>query len=879
MSVHSNAWLRLLVRLLPARFRAEYGDDLLLALQDWRRDPSRSRMPPQWLAATWFLLRTNLQERFSPTVARRTLAQPGKQASTMDLFLQDARYSVRALAKRPGFTAIALLTLAVGVGANTAIFSVVNAVVLRPLPYPQPDSLVQVRRENTTQPGDLHSTSQVDLEDLARDVESFADLVGYQSTSVTLTGENEPEVLRAQAVTSGLLRVFRAAPAQGRDLVAQDNLPKAPRVAMISDALLQSHLGGDPQAVGKTLFLDGENVEIVGVAPPDFAFRDAVLWIPLYNDTEGCGRGCRLLTGIGRIADGEDPESLASSMEVVSKRLEVDFPGDNTNIRFVATDLKHSLLGQTRSGLFILLGAVGLVLLIAAANLASLQVARGTGRKAEIAVRSALGANRLRLSRLVLLETLLLAVGGGALGVALGTAVTRIVVALAPADVPRLSEASLDLPVLLFGLATSLGVSLLFALWPTWRLVGASSRTGRSTDDRADVRTRNLLMVGEVALSLVLLVAAGLLFKTYDRLLQVDVGFDPAGVHSFFVALPEQPYEDPEKTVAFFESLERELQSLPGIESVGSVLGLPFGRNRLSTSVEFVGEPPVPPEHERNTVIRVVTSGYLDTLGISGVAGRGLEPTDRRDGQGVAVVNQEFVDRYLDGQDVIGKEIELSIALGYDDEPPRIIVGVVENNLSAIPQEETQPETFVPQAQMAAPWLSVAMRAKGPLSWTAVTEAVRRVDPNIPLRRKVAMTEAIDEDRGPARFYLVLLGTFAAIAVFLAAIGLYGVISYLVSRRTREIAIRLAVGANSADVVGHFVGQGLKLVAIGVGVGVGISLLGSRLLASLLYEVDPFDPSTYVLVCLAMVLVAMTAVLGPAMRAGRVAPARALKEE
>ena len=525
-----------------------------------------------------------------------------------------------------------------------------------------------------------------------------------------------------------------------------------------------------------------------------------------------------------------------------------------------------------------MLGAVGLVLLIAAANLASLQIARSTGRKTEIGVRAALGATQVRLCTMILLETVLLGVGGAILGAGLGHAATKLVVALAPADVPRLDQASLDFRVLGFALTISLGVSLLFALLPAWRTAAGTGQTRRATANRADIRSRNSLIVGEVALSLVLLIGAGLLFRTYDRLLAVDLGFEEHGLHSFFVSLPDEPYIDPEKTIVFFDALEQELASVPGVQSVGSVLGRPFGRNMFSASFELLDQPEAPPGEGIVAPVRVVTPGFNSTFQIPLLSGRDLRESDRREGAGVALVNQAFVDKFSGNQEPLGREIQVHLSLGFDDDPVRTIVGVIGNTRGSNPSKE-YPGIFIPEAQMASPWMNVVMRTAGPLSWPAIQAAVQRVDPNIPLRQKETLVEAIDRARGPARFYLVLLGGFAVIAVLLAAIGLYGVVSYLVSRRTREIAIRLAIGATSTNVVRHILGQGLKPVFLGIALGLLVSTLGARLLGSLLYEVKPFDLATYATVSVGLVLVALSAIFVPAQRAGRVPPARALKEE
>ena len=714
----------------------------------------------------------------------------------MDLTLHDLRFAVRSLARRPGFVLIAVLTLAVGVGANTAIFTVVDAVLLEPLPYEDPDSLISVRRIDDNAPGERRSMSQPDIEDLS-DLDGISRIAGYQNTSVTLTGQGEPEVIRAGAVNDGLLSVFSLEPLVGRDLDRKDNVPDGERVVLVSHAFWQARLGGGDDVVGSTIELDGDSHQIVGIAPDGFDFpSETRLWVPLYNDVEDCGRSCHFLTGIARLAKGRSLEEARQELAVVAAGLAQEYP-ENVGKTFVPIALHDFQVGEARRGLLILLGAVGLVMLIAAANLASLQVARGTARKREMAVRTVLGANRSRLCRLVLLESGLLGVLGGVIGIVLAVAATRWILSMAPAEVPRVVDGLMPDPrVFAYGLTLSLGAALLFSLLPAWRLASATSTSGlRVSEDRGDVRSRSLLLMGEVALSLMLLVGATLLMTTYGKILAVDLGFDEESVLSFFVSLPENGYDQPEKVATFFEQLEQELAAIPGVESVGGILGRPFGGNTIGSSWYYMDQPQPEEGQEHDARVRIVLPGYLETLRIPIERGRPLSSSDRQGGQPVALVNEAFIKRYAELGDPLGREVQIGLDFGFEEQP-RTVVGVIRNTQTESLTKDPHPEIFVPQAQMASIWMSVVLRVQSEGVWPQVTAAVHRIDPMIPLRTRETLTEAISRARGPARFYFVLLACFAGIAVLLSAVGLYGVVSYVVARRTREMAIRLAVGAS-----------------------------------------------------------------------------------
>ncbi|HVS12483.1 MAG TPA: ABC transporter permease [Thermoanaerobaculia bacterium] len=872
---------RLLLRAYPRAFRERFGDDLLLALDERSRE-----IPPGWrrrafrARAGLSLLRGAALERLAPSLQPSGARARRRKATPMDLSRQDLRHALRSLLRRPGFLVVTLLTLAIGVGANTAIFSVVDAVLLRPLPYEDPSSLIQVLRVRSDRPGWVGNMSQPDLHDLAEQASSLERLEGFQTTSLTLSGGEAPEVIDAAAVTGGLLAIFRERPALGRDLTRADNQPGGAKVVLVSHRFWSERLGGEGAVMGTPLELDGESFQIVGVAPPAFRYPgDTQLWVPLFNDPEGCGRGCHFLTGIGRLAGPDALDQAREESSLVGARLADAYPEDNLHKLFVLERLHASLVSDVRQGLVVLLGAVGLVLLIATANLANLLLARGATRRTEIAVRTALGASRRRIASLLMLENGLLAAAGAVLGVAFAWLALRGLVAIAPPGVPRLDEVALDLRVLGFAAAATLLSMLLFGGLPAWRLAGGPAAGRRVAGDRVETRSRALLLIGEVALSIVLLVGAGLLLRSFLRLIEIDLGFDQRAVASFFLALPER-YDTPEGVVAFYDRLELELAALPGVEQVGSALGRPFGNGTIGTTVELADDPPPAPGEDRGARVRIVTPGYFQTLRIPLLAGRGFSAVDRHGGEAVAVVNRAFVERYSASKPVLGRAAQLGIDFGWP-ETPRTVVGVVGDTRTDSLTGEPVPELFVPQAQMGSIWMNVNLRAAGDPDalWPQIGAVVSSIDPDLPVRSPETLEQAVRAEHGPARFYLVLLGGFSTIAIVLAGVGLYGVVSYLVSRRTREIAVRLAVGASRRQVIALVLRQGLRPVLAGVVLGLVTSAAAARLLDALLYGVGPLDPVTFGAVPAVLVAVALLALWAPARRASRIAPARALLDD
>jgi predicted permease len=802
------------------------------------------------------------------------------------LLLSDIRHAFRNMRRAPGFTVVAILTLALGVGANTAIFSVVNGVLLRPLPYHNPNEIVTIGTARPERGQATGPMSQPDLRDIQSQMSSVETVAGFQSYGLTITGLGDAEVVDGATVTDGLLEVFHEVPYLGRDIRADESVPDGGRVVVIGHAFWQERLGGDRGVLGQMLHVEGAAHEIIGVAPPGFDYPDgAQVWVPLYLNTEDCGRGCHLLQTVGRLTAGATLVAARSEATALAQRLEESYPEDNYRKGFNILSLEQAVLGDVRTGLLVLLGAVGMVLLIACANVANLLLARASSRSGEMAMRSALGATRGRITQQLLLEALVLASVGGAAGLALAKAGLGTLLGLAPATLPRVENVAIDGTVMLFTLAAVFAITILFGLAPALRLASVSaagmlSKSGRGgTGGSTRDLSRSSLLIAEVALSLMLLFGSGLLLRSFSQLTAVDLGFEKERVLTFRLSLPEVPYEDPDRAVLFFTSLEQRISAIPGVESVGSVFGSPLGGTGARTSLEFLDRPAPIPGQEEVVIVRVATPGYHDALTIPLIRGRLLKSGDRNGTARALLASQSLVDRYYPDQDPIGKQLTVSMGWGYGTEEPWTIVGVVGDVRSVRLTSDPRPEIYVPHAQMGGGYMAVAVRTGPgvPNVLPTIRGEVNAIDPNVPLRGIRTMETTVDRAVGPTRFYVLLLAVFAGVALALAAIGLYGVVAYLVSRRTREIGIRIALGAKRSDVVRMVLVQGIRPAVLGIALGAAGAYAGSRVLQSLLYNVTPADPLTLVSVTVLLLAVVVAAILLPAGRASRISPMNALK--
>jgi len=795
---------------------------------------------------------------------------------------REVRIAVRSLRRNPGFSAVAIVTLALGIGANTAVFSVVNGVLLKPLPYPEPGRLVALFQTVPDEGAMQLPWSVPNLRDAEQATEAFSSVVGYRWRDLTLTGIGEPQLTRSVAVSGSILGVFGVRPALGRDLEREETLPGGPAAAVVSHSFWRERLGGDPAAVGRTIQLSGVAFEVVGVAPPGFEYpRGAEIWVPGQWSETDYPRGRLTLSAVGRLAPGVAIERARADLAVAASRLASEYPDANGGISAMVLPLRYYEVANVRLGLVVLLGAVAMVLLIACVNVANLVLARGANRVAELAVRSALGASRAALLRQLVTESLVLSLVGGGFGVLMAVWGVRGLRLLAAGRIPRMDEVAVDGNVLAFAAALAVGVALLFGLAPALRLsrVSASSviREGRDRGiaGGAGARARSTLVAAEVALSLALLVGAGLLLRSFARIRGVDLGFDPGRVWQFTLSLPETRY-DGQRAIALFDALRESLAGIPGVGSVGVTSASPLGSGQVSRVIGIVGEPGRRPDEEPPWLVRWIGPGYFRTLGIPLLRGRDLSATDRSDAPQVALVSRLTADRFFPGRDPVGQRL-------YFDEagPYWTIVGVVGDVRSIDVVRDPGPEIYIPYAQWSRPRMTVLLRTRADVAGvgTAIRQCVRDLDPALAVYDMGTLDSAVASSSASQRFLLVLLACFAGLAVFLATVGLYGVVAYVVSGRTREIGIRIALGAGPAGVARMVTAEGMRPVLAGVVIGLGGALAGARALAGLLYQVDPWDPVTFVGSAALLVTVAAVACVLPARAASRTSPLEAIRAQ
>ncbi len=808
-------------------------------------------------------------------------------ADRIDPTVYAIRAAWRSLWRRPGFTVLAVGTLALGIGANTAIFSIVNGVLLRPLPYHEAEELLTVWVAPGQPGGSRGSMSYPDIADVREQAPSIESLVGLSSSSLTLTGMGEPAILTAVRVSDGLLSTFKLAPIIGRDIRNDEFGPDSPAVVVISHSLWQQRFGGRDDVLGETLTLDGFPFEVVGVAPQGFDYPfEADLWYPRRINPESCGRGCHTWLTIGRLTPGARIAAAQAEADGIAANLSQAYPKSNLDKRFAVISLREQIVGDVRLGLWVLLGAVGAVLMIACANVANLMLARAAARRGEIAVRAALGASPRQLAATLLIESGILASLGAVAGLLLARAGIGALQRLSAGSVPRVDLVSIDASVLAFTGAVSAIVALLFGFSPAMHLVRTPvtlglSASGRGSDLAAGGRRlRAALTAVEVGLSVVLLVGAGLLLRTFVQLYAVDPGFETRQVLRFTLSLPAARYGELDQMRIAFRSIENDLAALPGVESVGSIYGAPMHNSGTAGDLIIEGEEPAPPGREKGAAIRSISPGYMETMRIPLVAGRALGPADDTSELNVAVVNEALVrDNFPDGN-AIGRRVRVTASLGFDS-PFWTIVGVVGDVRSSRLTREPRPELYVPHGRFGAGYMVVNLRAvaAGPDLVEAVRERVQAFDPDLPLQRIETIDQVVERAVAPTRFFLVGVAVFATVATALAAVGLYGVMAYLVSHRTREIGIRVALGADRGEILRMVVRDGLRPTAVGLAAGILLSLVGGRLIEGLLFGVDAGDPAVLVSVPLALSLVALAAIAVPAARACRVDPLRSLRAD
>jgi predicted permease len=804
----------------------------------------------------------------------------------LDEVTRDARYGMRALRRAPAFTAVAVLTVALGVGAATTIFSVVQG-VLRPLPYDEPESIVALF---TTYRGKSEVTSALDFIDWRRESKAFSALAALSDDRITLTGGGEPERLNVTAVSANLYSLLRVRPIIGRTFRTGEDSAGAPRVVMLSDALWRRRFSSDSGVVGRAVNLDGEPYTVVGVVPARVAYpSSADLYIPLVfptDDLDEGNRGARYYNVVGRLVRGTTIEQARAEMRTIGARLASAHPNADEGTSVRVSPLLTELVGAFQRPLYVLMGAAGVLLLIACANVANLLLVRAAGRDGELAVRTALGAARARLVRQLATEALVPFLIGGALGATLATLGTRWFAIAAADTVPRLANASVDRPALLFALAATLFTGVFFGVVPALR----SARLGVSDTLRAvgranqgsitRRRARTAIVGSEVALAVVLLVVAGLVVRSFRELMAVDPGFRRDGAITFRLELPESRYREPAKIRSFVARLDERVRALPGVTASGRVLRAPLSEYNFDVGFTVDGRPVRTGERKPAVQVRVASPGYFEAMGIPLVSGRTFSARDDAKAPQVVVINRAMARAHFAGEEPLGKRVWL----GWEEDGVRRggeIVGIVDDVRQFGLARPSEPEMYLVYDQTPVRPMTVVVRtsASPDVVFAAVRSAVRELDADLPVFELSTLEQRFHNAGARPRLYMTLLSTFAIVAVLLAAVGLYGVVSYGVRQQTRELGIRLALGASRSNVARVVVGNSLKVTLIGAALGIGGALAVSRLLRALLFGISASDPWTYGAVVVVIVLVGAVASWLPARRATGIDPASALRSE
>jgi putative ABC transport system permease protein len=813
----------------------------------------------------------------------------------MENFWQDVRYGLRMLLKTPSVSIVATIALALGIGANTAIFSVVNAVLLRPLPFANSDQLMMVWETDATRGQVRGTASYLNFSDWRDQNHVFERLASYHNNDFIMTGRGESTRLQGAVVNADLFPLLGVAPTIGRGFLPDEDKPgEGGRVVVLSQALFQKRFNSDPNVINQSMVLDGRNYTIVGVMPDAFQFpiqNDPVeLWTTVAIDREGEDpvteeRGAHYINVIGRLKPGITREQAQAEMTAISARLEQQYPEKNLHKTTALEPALEALVGNIRPALLILLGAVGCVLLIACANVANLLLARAMMRYKEMAIRSALGASRGRIVRQLLTESLLLSLTGGTLGLILAVWWADLLVALGKQNIPRALQVGLDWRVLAFTLVVSVLTGIVFGLVPALHsskteLTESLKEGGRGSSDGARRnRIRGLLVVGELAIAFVLLVGSGLLIQSFWRLYQVSPGFEPPNLLTMVVSIPEVKYPT-ERQEHFFRELLTRVRALPGVRSASAVTPLPLSGDMYRISFETEGRQVAKGDLPSSDFF-VIDDNYFKTLGVSILKGRDFNERDTEKATPVIIVNETFARKFFPNEDPVGKRIKPGISVGDEKPAMREIVGVVSTVRNRNLSSDLRPGYFVPSTQIPFNQMTLVVRTTtDPRTLiTAVQNEVRAMDQELPVYNVKTMEEYISATVAAPRFNTTLLVIFASVALVLTIVGLYGVMSYSVAQRTNEIGIRMALGAQTRDVLRLIVSQGFKLVLLGLGLGMLGAFALMRVLASLLFGVSARDPYTFGVVAIVLASVALLACYIPARRASRVDPLQALHYE
>jgi putative ABC transport system permease protein len=807
--------------------------------------------------------------------------------------MQDLRHALRALRKSPGFTASAVAVLALGIGANTAIFSVVNAVLLRPLPFPEPDRMVRLWHvpPQKSFPGmKIFALSPANFLDWRAQSRTFESMSAYKPSLGSLTGVDRPESVINGLADSEFFKVLGIPPEIGRTYTSEEDRPGATRVAVLSHKFWETHFGASPSVLGRRISIDRQEYTIIGVMParftlPAWGATAADLWTPTaWGAKERAERKNHNYVAVARLKRGVDLKEAQAELATISRRLETQYPEADQGWGATAIPLHEQLIGDVRPTLLLLLGAVVFVLLIACANVANLVLARTVARRKELAIRVALGASRARTLRHVLAETVVLSLAGGILGLAIAHFGVKLILAFLADQIPRATEVGLDVPVLAFTVGISLATGILTGLWPSWR----SSRTdlnetlksgaGRGDSEGTRRLSRGVLVTAEVALSLMLLIGAGLTIRSLWILRGVSPGIDPHNVLTMTVAVPRSAYPEPPVQVRFFDQTLRNIAAIPGVESAAAIDSLPMSGSGSMQPIVPEGAAAALFAEQPEVAVRRITTGYLHTMRIPLLRGREFTAGDTLESTPVAIISKSMADRFWPGKDPIGRHVTMS----FDPEKPRQIVAIAgdvkDNGLDVT---EPVPTVYEPHGQTGGGGMSLVVRTAVPPSSAtqSVLQAVQRTDREVPVTEIKTMDDLMAESLSQRRFTMMLLASFAGLALTLAAVGIYSVLSYTVRRRLREISIRVAVGAQVRDVLRLVLVESMTPAVIGVAIGLIGAEFVAKLLASQVFGVTATDPMTFAGVSAILLLVALAASLVPAWRATRVDPIKALRED
>jgi putative ABC transport system permease protein len=810
------------------------------------------------------------------------LALDGQQSKEVpvDRLGMDVRVAIRSLAKQRSFTLVALVTLALGTGATTAIFSVVHGVLLKPLSYPEPQRIVSLWQTARDNPGPnvVGTTSHLNYLDWKREAESFESMALYSGANFILTGLGDAEIVHGGMITPDFFRVFKSTPVMGREFTPEEDLPNGPKVVIVSYSFWKDRLNGRSDVIGSTINLSAGPTEIIGVAPSHFDFPNhAQIWTPIQNDDKNCGRDCVYVDGIARLAPGVTVEQARSEMQAIAAQLEKEYPAANTNVTVGVLGLQDETVRDVRTALLFIFVSVAMVLLIACANVANLVLVRGTLRQSEMAVRAALGGGRSRLAGYLLTENLLLAISGGLAGVMLSWWGIDALKRVAPPGIPRLDEVHFDGVTFAFALGIAVLTMFVFGLGPAIRLSRTSlasllnSRSNLAPVQSA--RSRSTLVAAEVALSLMLLVGAGLMFRTLTEMRSVRPGFNPANITEFTLALPPLRYPKSANVMRTFERLDEQFEAIPGVQRVGRISGLPLSGSENVQTFRRLDRTAPEPGQAANALYRIVDADYFRTLEIPIKAGRDFTPADRNEAPAVVIISEEMARQFWRDENPLGKMLQV------DTGPPRTVVGIASNVRSQKLTLESQAEMYLPQTQTRA--MTFVVRASIPSTQVlaAVRQIVKEVDPNMPVIRPGTLQGLVDLQMARTQFTLLLAALFAALAVTLASVGTYGVVAYAVVQRTREIGLRLALGASPPMLMARIIWEGFRPAAIGMIVGIAGALFTTRLIQALLFQIQPTDPTTFVEVTALLAGLTLMASLIPAQRAIRISPASTLRGE